>query len=161
MALIDQLKKIATARHSLNLLSVTMDRNQRRDHDPEHDYESVVVGDTGISKSDDAVFVAVDTVPVLRYDLHAHSITWKMHSPALESYVDRAVDTTVQRLEARERKDREWEEQRQKRDQAELDAFRNRFGIDAPAESQIEPMGDELKSLDERLRTYTKRHPGA
>lgn len=158
MALIDQLKKIAIARHSLNLLAVTLDR-ETRDHD--HDYESVVVGDTGISKSDDAVFVAVDTVPVLRYDLHAHSITWKMHSPALEAHVAHAVDITIERLEDREQKDREWERQRQQRDQDELKAFKARFGIETSTEPQSQPMGAELQALDERLRTYTKRHPGA
>jgi len=157
MALIDQLKKIAIARHSLNLLSVTMDRESR--HDPD-DYESLVVGDTGISKRQDAVFVAVDTVHVLKYDLHEHHITWKMHSPALETHVAHAVDTTVERLETRERLDREREQQREQQNQAELRAFKARFGITDTTAPETS-MGQDLQDLDRRLRTYTKRHPGA
>lgn len=158
MTLIDQLNKIAIARHSLNLLAVTLDKERR--HDPD-DYESLVVGDTGISKRHGAVFVAVDTVHVLKYDLREHRITWAMHSPALEAHVAHAVDITIERLEDREQKDREWERQRQQRDQDELKAFKARFGIETSTEPQSQPMGAELQALDERLRTYTKRHPGA
>lgn len=161
MTLRDDLNKIANTRYSLNMFGTESEHDKVRDRD----YDRVVVYGTCISKDDygSRILVAVDAIPVLTFLPlgHGNTLDWKMHSPALEAHVTAAVGIVVTRILERERADRERELDRDRKETARLAAFKARFGIEGVAEPQIQPMGAELQALDERLRTYTKRHPGA